>query len=102
MAHVITRQGKKKTTKKMKYKNKNKMCRGGGGNLLFALSDLYHNATVGTVFLAAINRPSASPPTDHQLQPSPSPHLQKRKTRAATESPGILNLALQRCVIGPY
>ena len=37
---------------------------------------------------AAINRPSASPPsTDHQLQPSPStppPHLQKRKTQAAT------------------
>ena len=47
---------------------------------LFALSE--HNATVGTVFLAAINRPSALPPTDHQLQPSPStpPHLQKRKT----------------------
>ena len=51
------------------------MCRGGGGgqSSLFALSDLYHNATVGTVFLAAINRPSASPPsTDHQLQPTPS------------------------------
>ena len=43
---------------------------------------------VGTVSLAAINIPSASPPsTDHQLQPSPTtppPHLQKKKTQAAT------------------
>ena len=86
MAHVIAKQGKKitKKIKNEKYKNKNKMCRGGGTNLLYLLC---LNATVGTVFLAAINRPSASPPTDHQLQPSPStppPHLRKRKTQAAT------------------
>ena len=46
------------------------------------------NATVGTVFLAAIIIPSASPPsTDHQLQPSPTtptPHLQRKNTQAET------------------
>ena len=90
MAHVNTKQGKKITQFFLKkYKNKNTMCRGGGGgSSLFALSDLLHSATVGTVFLAAINSSPSSPPsTDHQLQPSPStppPHLQKRKTQAAT------------------
>ena len=38
MAHVIAKQGKKITKKK--YKNKNKMCKGGGQSSLFALSDL--------------------------------------------------------------
>ena len=86
MAHVIAKQGNKITTKKnTKIKIK---CTGGDQSFLFALSDLKHNATVGTVFLPANNRPSSSTPsTDHQLQPSPStppPHLQKRKTQAAT------------------
>ena len=45
MAHVNTKQGKKITKKQnKKYKNINKMCRGGGGggdqSSLFALSDL--------------------------------------------------------------
>ena len=29
------------------------MCRGGGGNLHYLLSDLQHTATVGTIFLAS-------------------------------------------------
>ena len=39
MAHVITKQGKKITKKKQnkKYENKNKMCRGGGGDFLYLL-----------------------------------------------------------------
>ena len=63
------------------------MCRGDQSSL-FARSDLQHNASVGSVFLAYINSSPSSPPsTVHQLQPSPStppPHLQKRKTQAAT------------------
>ena len=39
MAHVIAKQGNKitKTKQNKKYKNKNKMCRGGGGDLLYLL-----------------------------------------------------------------
>ena len=41
MAHVNSKHGKKLKKRNQKYKNKNKMCRGGGGqSSLFALSDL--------------------------------------------------------------
>ena len=42
MAHVNTKHGKKITKKKQNkiFQDKNKMCKGGGGSSLFALSDL--------------------------------------------------------------
>ena len=68
-----------------KYKNKNKMCILFIGPILLCL--ISNTMPQLEQFLAAINRPSASPPSTDQLQPSPStppPHLQKRKTQAAT------------------
>ena len=64
------------------------MCRG-GGTLLYLLCLISNTMPqLEQSFLAAINSSPSSPPsTDHQLQPSPStppPHLQKRKTKAAT------------------
>ena len=57
MAHVNSKHGKNFLKKIEKFKNtkiKIKCVGGGGGeSSLFALSDLYHTATVGTIFLAS-------------------------------------------------
>ena len=74
MAHVITKQGKKITKKKQnkKYKNKNKMCRGGGGDLLYLLC-LISNT------MPQLEQSSLQPSTDlhhrHLLQTTSYNHL---------------------------
>ena len=74
------------------------MCRGDQSSL-FALSD---HATVGTVFLAAINRPSASPPsTDHHLQPSPSTLPTSSSPEKENPSSNRLGTPLSRGVENP-
>ena len=70
MAHVIAKQGKKKNEK---YKNKNKMCRGGGGTNLLYLLCLISNT------MPQLEQSSLQPSTDlqhrHLLQTTSYNHL---------------------------